>query len=176
MAFSNYSVSRTQPVPLGIQPAAKSVPVVITNDEAITLNVKQTQPITEVALSLLGIPRAETTLGVFADVTTYGIDRNIWTSTPIVYNTTTSTGVRFLLNQSAGSIEAANNTWASLNTNRAFPYLPGRVSSGTYGLRNNFGQTSYPTNGLANPGANPIRKWGMFNDKDGYYFEISKKG
>ena len=86
MAFSNYSVSRTQPVPLGIQPANKSIPVVITNDEAITLNVKNTQPITEVALSLLGIPRAETALGVFADVTTYGIDRNIWTSTPIVYD------------------------------------------------------------------------------------------
>jgi len=176
MAFSNYSVSRTQPVPLGIQPANKSIPVVITNDEAITLNVKNTQPITEVALSLLGIPRAETALGVFADVTTYGIDRNIWTSTPIVYDATSTTGIKFLLNQSAASIEAANNNWSSLNTNRAFPYLPGRVSSGTYGLRNNFAEASYPTNALTSPGANPIRKWGMFNDKDGYYFEIYGNG
>ena len=176
MPFSNYSISRTQPVPLGIQPAEKSIPVIVTNDEGVTLNVRAAQPATEVALSLLGIPRAETALGVFADITTYGIDKNIWTSTPIVYDSVTNTGVRFLQNQSAASIEATNNTWSSLNTNRAFPYLPGRVSSGTYGVRHNFAETSYPTDGVVNPGTNPIRKWGMFNDKDGYYFEIYGNG
>lgn len=176
MPFSNYSVSRTQPVPLGVQPASKSIPVVVTNDEGVTLNVRQSQPATEVALSLLGIPRAETALGVFADITTYGIDRNIWTMSPLVYDSNTNTGVRFLQNQSAASIEAANDTWAALNTNRAFPYLPGRVSSGTYGVRHSFAETIYPTDGVANPGVNPIRKWGMFNDKDGYYFEIYGRG
>lgn len=176
MPFSNYSVSRTQPVPLGVQPAEKSIPVVITNDEGVILNVRQSQPATEVALSLLGIPRAETALGVFADITTYGIDRNVWTSTPIVYDAIKNNGVRFLQNQSAASIEAANDTWASLNTNRAFPYLPGRVSSGTYGVRHGFGLTSYPVDGVDFPGTNPIRKWGMLTDKDGYYFEIYGDG
>ena len=176
MPFSNYSVSRTQPVPLGIQPAEKSIPVVFTNDEGVTLNVKSAQPATEVALSLLGIPRAETALGVFADITTYGIDRNIWTSTPIIYDTAISTGVRFLQNQSAASIDAAYGNWASLNTNRAFPYLPGRVSSGTYGVRHNFASESYPTDAYNNPNQNPIRKWGMLTDKDGYYFEIYGDG
>jgi len=176
MPFSNYSVSRTQPVPLGVQPAEKSIPVVITNDEGVTLNVRQSQPATEVALSLLGIPRAETALGVFADITTYGIDRNIWTSTPIVYNVGNNNGVRFLQNQSAASVDASNDTWAALNTNRAFPYLPGRVSSGTYGVRHNFGLTNYSNDGVDFPGTNPIRKWGMFTDKDGYYFEIAGDG
>ena len=176
MPFSNYSVSRTQPVPLGVQPAERSIPVVITNDEGVTLNVRQAQPATEVALSLLGIPRAETALGVFADITTYGIDRNVWTSTPIVYDPIKNNGIRFLQNQSAASIEAANDTWASLNTNRAFPYLPGRVSSGTYGVRHGFGLTVYPNDGIDFPGTNPIRKWGMLTDKDGYYFEIAGNG
>ena len=176
MAFSNYSISRTQPVPLGVQPASKSIPVVITNDEGITLNVKESQPATEVALSLLGIPRAETALGVFADITTYGIDPNIWTATPLLYRTDIGTGIRFLQNQSAASIEAANNNWAALNTNRAFPYLPGRVSSGTFGVRHKFAKNNYAVDGLLGFGDNPIRKWGCFNDKDGYYFEIQGEG
>lgn len=176
MPFSNYSVSRTQPVPLGVQPAEKSIPVVITNDEGVTLNVRSAQPATEVALSLLGIPRSETALGVFADITTYGIDRNVWTVTPLIYDGVTATGVRFLQNQSAASIDAAYGNWSSLNTNRAFPYLPGRVSSGTYGVRHGFAQTSYPTDAIQSPSANPIRKWGMLTDKDGYYFEIYGNG
>jgi len=172
MAFTNYTVSRTQPVPLGVQGEQKSIPVVITNEEGFTLNVSQTQPPTEVALSLLGIPRSETALGVFADITTYGINPDIWTSTPIVYGAETATGVLFLQNQSAASVEARYGNWASLNTNRAFPYLPGRVSSGTFGVRSSFGRTSYDDN----QSKATIRKWGMLTDKDGYYFEIYGNG
>ena len=172
MAFTNYSISRTQPVPLGVQDASKSIPVVITNDEGVTLNVSQTQPATEVALSLLGIPRSETALGVFADITTYGINPDIWTTTPLVYDEEINTGVRFLQNQSAASIEARYGNWASLNTNRAFPYLPGRVSSGTYGVRHGFGRSSYSDE----QAKATVRKWGMLTDKDGYYFEIYGDG
>lgn len=177
MAFSNYTISRTQPVPLGIQDADKSLPVVITNDENIVINVKQEAAASEVALSLLGIPRAETALGVFADITTYGIDKNVWTTFPLVYDPVNSVGVRFLQNQSAASIESANNYWAGLNTNRAFPYLPGRVSSGTFGVRHGIARpTQYSGDAFANEGDNPCRKWGMLTDKDGYYFEIYGDG
>jgi hypothetical protein len=38
------------------------------------------QQISEVSLSLLGVPRAEVALGIFADVTTYDINPNEWAS------------------------------------------------------------------------------------------------
>lgn len=172
-------VSRVQPVELGIKGPNESIPVVLSSSEDVTINVKQTQPETEVALSLLGIPRSETTLGVFSDVTTYGIDKEIWASYPEVYSPATG-GVRFLENRSAGKIEAPPGTFAMLNSKRAFPYLPGRVSSSTFGLRAVFQDRSTINdsdlttinsyyNTLSTP---PIRKWGQYGDKNGYYFEV----
>lgn len=172
-------VSRVQPVELGVKAPEESIPVVLASSEDVTISVKQTQPETEVALSLLGIPRSETTLGVFSDVTTYGIDKEIWASFPEVYSVQNG-GVRFLENRSAGKIEAPPGKFALLNTKRAFPYLPGRVSSSTFGLRSVFQDRSSISeadltainsyyNTLSTP---PIRKWGQFGDKNGYYFEI----
>ena len=63
------TVGRTAPIPPGPQPVASSLPVVIASDQAAVPVVVQNQQITEVSLSLLGIPRAEVALGIFADVT-----------------------------------------------------------------------------------------------------------
>ena len=181
--MSDLIVSRVQPVELGLKPPAESIPVVLASSDDISINVKQTQPETEVALSLLGIPRSETTLGVFSDVTTYGIDKEIWASFPEVYSPEKG-GVRFLENRSAGKIEAPPGKFALLNTKRAFPYLPGRVSSSTFGLRAVFQDKISATdaelvtinsyyNTLSTP---PIRKWGQYGDKNGYYFEVRGVG
>jgi len=74
------TVGRTAPIPPGPQLAKDSLPVVIASDqEAVPVEV-QNQQISEVSLSLLGIPRAEVALGIFADVTTYDINPNEWAS------------------------------------------------------------------------------------------------
>ena len=55
--ISVVTVGRTTPIPPGPQPAAKSLPVVLATDtEAVPVRVAN-QQITEVSLSLLGIPR-----------------------------------------------------------------------------------------------------------------------
>lgn len=185
--MSDLLVSRTVPVPLGPQPPSSSIPVTLSTTDDLVLNVKQSQPETEVALSLLGIPRAETTLGVFSDVTTYGIDTEIWSFFPEVwtpYFGRGGHGVRFLENRSAGLIEAPAGKYAFLNTKRAFPYLPGRVSSSTFGLRCAFENrtTISSSEYVAISGRyaampiKPIRKWGQYSDKNGYYFEIKGLG
>lgn len=185
--MSDLIVSRTKPITLGPQEPENSIPVYIANSEDAVINVKQAQPETEVALSLLGIPRSETTLGVFSDVTTYGIDTEIWSQFPEVWTADENGngyGIRFLEYMSAAKIEAPPGKFAFLNTKRAFPYLPGRVSSSTFGLRCAFENRATTTqaeidtiesryNTLAKK---PIRKWGQYSDKNGYYFEIKGVG
>ena len=61
------NVGRTTPVTPGAQPAANSIPVVVATDQTAIPVVEQNKIQSEVALSLLGIPRSEVALGIFAD-------------------------------------------------------------------------------------------------------------
>jgi len=69
-------VGRTAPVPPGQQMASKSIPVVLATDQSPVPVVEQNKIASEVALSLLGIPRSEVALGIFADVNTYDVNPN----------------------------------------------------------------------------------------------------
>ena len=80
-------VGRTAPVPPGQQKSEKSIPVVIANDQSTIPVAEQNKIQSEVALSLLGIPRSEVALGIFADVNTYDVNPTEWTATPENYET-----------------------------------------------------------------------------------------
>ena len=67
-------VGRTAPVPPGQQKSEKSIPVVIASDQSTIPVAEQNKVQSEVALSLLGIPRSEVALGIFADVNTYDVN------------------------------------------------------------------------------------------------------
>ena len=57
----------------------KSTPVHVNNDSANPLKkIEQFAETSQVSLSLLGIPRAERQLGLFADISTYGYDSENW--------------------------------------------------------------------------------------------------
>ena len=71
-------VGRTAPVPPGQQKSEKSVPVVIASDQSTIPVAEQNKVASEVALSLLGIPRSEVALGIFADVNTYDVNPTEW--------------------------------------------------------------------------------------------------
>lgn len=59
--------------------ADKSTSVVVNNDNTDPLTIAEVFAETsEVSSSLLGVPRAETQLSLFADVSTYGLDENNW--------------------------------------------------------------------------------------------------
>ena len=75
-------VGRTAPVPPGQQKAEKSLPVVIASDQPTIPVAEQNKVQSEVALSLLGIPRSEVALGIFADVNTYDVNPSEWAATP----------------------------------------------------------------------------------------------
>ena len=75
-------VGRTAPVPPGQQNAANSLPVVIATDQQAIPVEEQNKQQSEVALSLLGIPRSEVALGIFADVNTYDVNPSEWSSFP----------------------------------------------------------------------------------------------
>jgi hypothetical protein len=70
------TVGRTAPIPPGQQTMAVSLPVVIASDQTPVPVEVANQQVSEVSLSLLGVPRAEVALGIFADVTTYDINPN----------------------------------------------------------------------------------------------------
>lgn len=56
-----------------------AMPVYINVDAGDSIKIQEQFPETsQVSSSLLGVPRSETQLGLFSDVSTYGIDRNIW--------------------------------------------------------------------------------------------------
>jgi hypothetical protein len=155
------TVGRTAPIPPGPQLAKDSLPVVIASDqEAVPVQV-QNQQISEVSLSLLGIPRAEVALGIFADVTTYDINPNEWASEGA--GTTTH-----IPTESAAEIKvgtALTNNYQILSSKRFFRYQPGRVSAATFGIRVNI--TTDRTD---------IKKFGAFDKRDGYYIEVQGGG
>jgi hypothetical protein len=155
------TVGRTAPIPPGPQLAKDSLPVVIASDqEAVPVEV-QNQQISEVSLSLLGIPRAEVALGIFADVTTYDINPNEWASEGA--GTITHIPTESAAKVTVGT--ALTNSYEILGSKRFFRYQPGRVSAATFGVRVN--TTTDRTD---------IKKFGAFDKRDGYYIEVQGGG
>jgi hypothetical protein len=176
-------VGRTAPVPPGQQKAEKSIPVVIASDQPPVPVEEQNKIQSEVALSLLGIPRSEVALGIFADVNTYDVNPTEWASTPEQFSSIANTGVYAGIDQSMGwglthvpeeagaLIEAPADRSAVLTSKRFFRYQPGRVSSATFGVKT----TLIDNDGseIENPA---IRKYGIFDNYDGYYWESRNDG
>jgi hypothetical protein len=121
----------------------------------------QNQQVSEVSLSLLGIPRAEVALGIFADVTTYDINPNEWQSEGA--GTTTHVPTESAAKITVGT--ATTNAFQILSSRRFFRYQPGRVSAATFGIRVN--TTTDRTD---------IKKYGAFDKRDGYYIEVQGGG
>ena len=200
-------VGRTAPVPTGQQTSEKSIPVVIASDQEAIPVEEQNKQQSEVALSLLGIPRSEVALGIFADVNTYDVNPTEWTATPEQLKTIPPTsigeykdvpgqqdwGLNHVPSEAGAHIEAPANEYAVLTSKRFFRYQPGRVSAGTFGVK--FGRAPYTihrsasdyptgTNGedylLADQYAQvrhpSIKKYGIFDKFDGYYYESINEG
>jgi len=156
------TVGRTAPIPPGQQTMAVSLPVVIASDQTPVPVEVANQQISEVSLSLLGIPRAEVALGIFADVTTYDINPNEWASNGV--NGTTA----HIPSESAAEIFVATGTpigYQILSSRRFFRYQPGRVSAATFGVRTTISSIS-----------TDIKKFGAFDSRDGYYIEVQGGG
>jgi len=155
------TVGRTAPIPPGPQPASASLPVVIASDqEAVPVEV-QNQQVSEVSLSLLGIPRAEVALGIFADVTTYDINPSEWQSEG-------GGATTHVPSESAAKIAlgtGVTNNFQILSSRRFFRYQPGRVSAATFGIRSSISTDR-----------TDIEKFGAFDKRDGYYIEVQGGG
>jgi hypothetical protein len=176
-------VGRTAPVPAGQQKAEKSIPVVVASDQTTIPVAEQNKVQSEVALSLLGIPRAEVALGIFADVNTYDVNPTEWTSTPEQFATVGNTGAYLGIGQTMGwglthvpeesgaLVEAPADKTAILTSKRFFRYQPGRVSSATFGVKTTLIDSD--GSGIENPA---IRKYGIFDKFDGYYWETRNNG
>ena len=156
-------VGRTAPVPTGQQPAEKSIPVVIASDQEAIPVEEQNKQQSEVALSLLGIPRSEVALGIFADVNTYDVNPSEWTAVPEQTITlpvggasgsatageytgmpgVQDWGLGHVPAEAGALIEAPANEHSILTSKRFFRYQPGRVSAGTFGVK--FGRAPYTT-------------------------------
>jgi hypothetical protein len=134
--------------------------VIASDQEAVPVEV-QNQQISEVSLSLLGIPRAEVALGIFADVTTYDINPNEWQAEGA--GTLTHIPTESAAKVTVGT--ALTNSYEILSSKRFFRYQPGRVSAGTFGVRVN--TTTDRTD---------IKKFGAFDKRDGYYVEVQGGG
>ena len=167
-------VGRTAPVPPGQQKAEKSIPVVIASDQAAIPVEEQNKVQSEVALSLLGIPRSEVALGIFADVNTYDVNPSEWTSTPEQFGTKSTEGAYSGIGQTQGHglthipeesgalIEAPADETAILTSKRFFRYQPGRVSSATFGVKTT--TNNYKGSTINNPA---IPKYGLLANDDG---------
>ena len=184
---SKVSVGKTAPVPLGQQPAANSLPVVFAEDQQPIPVEEQNKIQSEVALSLLGIPRAEVALGIFADVNTYDINPTEWAQFPIENVADVSTGkvtygVEHVPEEAGAKLVASDGNTTLLTSKRFFRYQPGRVSASTMGVKMNVTPDPYTAGGLtdvvknAMKGAPSLKKWGIFDKFDGYYFEIANSG
>ncbi len=176
-------VGRTAPVPPGQQKSEKSIPVVVANDQSPIPVEEQNKVQSEVALSLLGIPRSEVALGIFADVNTYDVNPTEWASTPEQFATVSNTGayagvlqpmgwgLSHVPEESGALIESPADKTAILTSKRFFRYQPGRVSAATFGVK---------TSLIADNGAsiqNPcVRKYGIYDNNDGYYWESRNDG
>lgn len=151
------TIGRTAPIPPGQQTMDNSLPVVIASDQTAVPVEVANQQISEVSLSLLGIPRAEVALGIFADVTTYDINPNEWQSEG-------GGATTHIPNESAAKVTlgtANTNAYQILSSKRFFRYQPGRVSAATFGVRMS------TSNDLTD-----IKKFGAFDKRDGYYLEV----
>ena len=180
-------VGRTAPVPPGQQIASKSLPVVIASDQPAIPVEEQNKIASEVALSLLGIPRSEVALGIFADVNTYDVNPSEWAATPeqregysassdtayTDFNGAQNHGLQHIPEESGALIEAPANKTATLTSKRFFRYQPGRVSAATFGVKTSVIPTSANTKYVRNP---TIRKYGIFDNFDGYYWETRGTG
>lgn len=186
-------VGRTAPVPPGQQPAGKSLPVVLAIDQPTIPVAEQNRVQSEVALSMLGIPRSEVALGIFADVNTYDVNPTEWSAFPIQksshifgsgaltyeYKAATSVpvevgwGLTHLAEESGALIEAPPNKSTILTSKRFFRYQPGRVSAATFGVKTSFVPAYESDRFVRNPA---IRKYGIFDNTDGYYWETKNQG
>jgi hypothetical protein len=153
------TVGRTAPIPPGPQTAENSLPVVLATDQAPIPVEVQNQQISEVSLSLLGIPRSEVALGIFADVTTYDINPNEWQSegSGVTEHIPTESAAKVYV----GSGTSTTPGYQILSSKRFFRYQPGRVSAATFGVRTS----------VSNVAAD-VKKFGAFDKQDGYYFEV----
>jgi hypothetical protein len=182
---SRVSVGKTSPVPLGQQPANNSLPVVFAEDQPPIPVEEQNLVKSEVALSLLGIPRSEVALGIFADVNTYDVNPTEWAQFPLE-NTPSSSGVGILSgvehipDEAGARLVAPNVSTTVLTSKRFFRYQPGRVSSSTMGVKMNATEDPYiiadEAKAAKMKGAPSLKKWGIFDKFDGYYFEIANAG
>lgn len=177
------SVGKTAPVPLGQQPAVNSLSVVFAEDQQPLPVEEQNKQQSEVALSLLGIPRSEVALGIFADVNTYDVNPTEWAQAP-AENETDSADSEVVLNgvvhvpgEAGAKLIASDGRTTILTSKRFFRYQPGRVSSSTMGVKMNVTRdyADMPDPAKAK-GAPSIKKWGIFDKFDGYYFEIVNAG
>ena len=179
-------VGRTAPVPAGQQKAEKSIPVVIASDQATIPVAEQNKVQSEVALSLLGIPRSEVALGIFADVNTYDVNPTEWSATPEQYISIGNTGPAYagiaqtmgwglshVPEESGALIEAPADKVAVLTSKRFFRYQPGRVSAATFGVKTTILPTTITGASVQNP---CVRKYGIFDNFDGYYWETRNNG
>lgn len=167
------NVGRTTPVNPGPQPAASSIPVVLAEDQTPIPVVEQNKIQSEVALSLLGIPRSEVALGIFADVNTYDVNPVEWSSSPEEY--LLGHGIKHLPEEAGALVEAPKDEIAILTSKRFFRYQPGRVSAATFGVKTtttrveNLDENEYNLNPS-------IKKYGIFDKYDGYYWETMADG
>jgi len=191
-------VGRTAPVPPGQQKANKSVPVVIASDQSTIPVAEQNKVQSEVALSLLGIPRSEVALGIFADVNTYDVNPTEWAAEPDRFRTIPvgadtpydggmtqdmGWGLTHVPEESGALVEAPADKTAVLTSKRFFRYQPGRVSAATFGVKTtimNIASTDAnpsDTNDIGSTVYNPaVRKYGIFDNFDGYYWETRNNG
>lgn len=183
MANKKTIIGKTAPVPLGQQKAVNSLPVVFAEDQPPIPVEEQNKIQSEVALSLLGIPRAEVALGIFADVNTYDINPSEWSQFPIENEIdgdgNTLTGLNHLAEEAGAELVAQTGRTTILTSKRFFRYQPGRVSSSTMGVKMNKTASTYDTstpNRDEMKGAPSLKKWGIFDKFDGYYFEIANGG
>jgi len=191
-------VGRTAPVPPGQQKANKSVPVVIASDQSTIPVAEQNKVQSEVALSLLGIPRSEVALGIFADVNTYDVNPTEWAAEPDLFSTVgvgqgtpyasvnqaMNWGLSHVPEESGALIEAPADKTAVLTSKRFFRYQPGRVSAATFGVKTTVmpitttdSSTINVTEDIGSTVYNPaVRKYGIFDNFDGYYWETRNNG
>jgi len=165
------NVGRTTPVAPGQQPASKSIPVVLATDQTAIPVVEQNKVQSEVSLSLLGIPRSEVALGIFADVNTYDVNPSEWSSSPQYYisGDIGGHGIKHLPTEAGALVEAPRDESAVLTSKRFFRYQPGRVSAATFGIKSSISTADYARNPA-------IRKYGIFDNFDGYYWETKQSG
>ena len=161
------NVGRTTPVSPGQQPASRSIPVVLASDQQPVPVEEQNKVQSEVSLSLLGIPRSEVALGIFADVNTYDVNPSEWSSQPQFH--VSGLGIKHLPNEAGALVEATRNKKAILTSKRFFRYQPGRVSAATFGVKTTVSTADYAANPV-------IRKYGIFDNFDGYYWESRQSG